>query len=65
LSLLQDERASDDNADEGLETRAFVDRRRDLEYRFVTGREILRQIGDVRIAPPSVVPRRGRLEKDG
>jgi len=30
------------------------------EYRFLTGGEIFRRAGDVRIAPPSAVPRRGR-----
>jgi hypothetical protein len=33
------------------------------EYRFLAGGEIFRQTGDVRIAPPSVVPRRGRPGK--
>jgi hypothetical protein len=30
------------------------------EYRFLAGGEVFRHIGDARIAPPSIVPRRGR-----
>jgi len=35
------------------------------EYRFLVAGEIFRQIGDVRIAPPSVMPRRVRPRKGG